>query len=299
MKSTLTQVIPGQQQQQSVEVSQTISQQVQHTLNSWFQNQQVSSSGRLTENSDFQVQDHSAEQLQNLSLATANNISDQLGEDSLFEGGVLISLNQDDELAFAIARRLPGFAISSELLLSQTEMLDLSGIMVGARITSAGDISFYRGRSGARFESIFQQLLQTEALQDNRLQAKILNSTLDAFCKEENSSEKSRLLKNAEEYCRDRLEQELPIETKDLARALDQQNPSRFLDFAHSQDISLQPEIPSSKTQLRQLSQISGRGDGISLTFKQELLGDRVIYDVASDTLTIKGLPKGLKKQLS
>ena len=42
----------------------------------------------------------------------------------------------------------------------------------------------------------------------------------------------------------------------------------------------------------------SGAGAGLSLSFEQKLLGERVQYDAERDVLIIKGTPPNLRDQL-
>ncbi|MFT5282799.1 MAG: nucleoid-associated protein, partial [Yoonia sp.] len=47
------------------------------------------------------------------------------------------------------------------------------------------------------------------------------------------------------------------------------------------------------------LNKYSGAGGGISVSFERKLLGQRIHYDIQTDTLTISGLPPNLKDQLT
>ena len=61
---------------------------------------------------------------------------------------------------------------------------------------------------------------------------------------------------------------------------------------------ALEENIPPLTATLKKLEKFSGAGRGVTLTFNAELLGQRVIWDEANDTLTIKGVPANLKDQL-
>nr|MBA2816660.1 50S ribosomal protein L25 [Candidatus Pantoea persica] len=49
---------------------------------------------------------------------------------------------------------------------------------------------------------------------------------------------------------------------------------------------------------MRQLTKFSGSGRGLTLNFDATLLGERIFWDLATDTLTIKGMPPNLRDQL-
>nr|WP_264757183.1 nucleoid-associated protein [Klebsiella pneumoniae] len=54
----------------------------------------------------------------------------------------------------------------------------------------------------------------------------------------------------------------------------------------------------SRRSTLRQLTKFAGSGGGLTINFDAMLLGERVFWDPATDTLTIKGTPPNLRDQL-
>ena len=73
-----------------------------------------------------------------------------------------------------------------------------------------------------------------------------------------------------------------------------------FCSFADAAPESeLANEIPADKRGLQRFVRYSGSMKGLSLSFSESLLGEQVVYDAASDTLTVRGLPPTLKKQLA
>ena len=63
-------------------------------------------------------------------------------------------------------------------------------------------------------------------------------------------------------------------------------------------EVPLEKEIQPDPAALKQLAKFTGQGGGISLSFERKLMGDRVFYDPATDTLTIRGIPPNLKISL-
>jgi nucleoid-associated protein len=63
--------------------------------------------------------------------------------------------------------------------------------------------------------------------------------------------------------------------------------------------VGLPETFPPSASALRAMTKYVGSGGGLSISFDQKLLGERIVYDAATDTLTIHGLPPNLKDQLS
>lgn len=56
--------------------------------------------------------------------------------------------------------------------------------------------------------------------------------------------------------------------------------------------------FPPDRTTLKQLTKYSGSGGGLTINFDALLLDERVFWDPATDTLTIKGTPPNLREQL-
>ncbi|EBV4056717.1 nucleoid-associated protein YejK, partial [Salmonella enterica subsp. enterica serovar Typhimurium] len=55
---------------------------------------------------------------------------------------------------------------------------------------------------------------------------------------------------------------------------------------------------PADRSTLRQLTKYAGSGGGLTINFDAMLLGERIFWDPATDTLTIKGTPPNLRDQL-
>ena len=89
-----------------------------------------------------------------------------------------------------------------------------------------------------------------------------------------------------------------PIGLEELSELIDEDRPKAFYDHIRNKDYGLSPEIPADKRTLNQFRRFTGRAEGLSISFEAHLLGDRIEYDEASSTLTIKGLPTQLSDQL-
>lgn len=58
----------------------------------------------------------------------------------------------------------------------------------------------------------------------------------------------------------------------------------------------LEESFPADRSTLRQLTAFARSGGGLTINF--DMLGERVFWDPATDTLTIKGTPPNLRDQL-
>jgi len=80
---------------------------------------------------------------------------------------------------------------------------------------------------------------------------------------------------------------------------MDTNDPDKFFNYAAEQDVDLKSEIPADKSGLKKFVRYSGSMKGMSLSFSEMLLGEQILYNADTDTLTIRGVPPSLKKQLS
>ena len=71
-----------------------------------------------------------------------------------------------------------------------------------------------------------------------------------------------------------------------------------FQEFTAEQGYELEESFPADRSTLRQLTKFAGSGGGLTINFDAMLLGERVFWDPATDTLTIKGTPPNLRDQL-
>ena len=59
------------------------------------------------------------------------------------------------------------------------------------------------------------------------------------------------------------------------------------------------PALYTDRNQLKRYTRFYGRDQDLSISFSTLMLGRHIVYDEASDTLTIRAIPKSLKAQLS
>ncbi len=69
-------------------------------------------------------------------------------------------------------------------------------------------------------------------------------------------------------------------------------------EFTAEKGYELEESFPADRSTLRQLTKFAGSGGGLTINFDAMLLGERIFWDPATDTLTIKGTPPNLRDQL-
>lgn len=214
-----------------------------------------------------------------------------------------------DYLLIAILNTKQHVEINNELELTASDHLDLAKMQLAVRIdltqlsVSPDDmryVSFIKGRMGRKVSDFFMQFIACEELVDIKQQNKQLLNTVDAFLASEqlDPQEKHQARQTVADYYKDKLEQGEDIQVKELAAKLPGEENS-FYQFNQSAEKPVEEHFQADRSALKTLAKFSGAGGGISLSFERHLLGERVSYDAASDTLMIRGIPPNLKDQLT
>jgi nucleoid-associated protein len=136
---------------------------------------------------------------------------------------------------------------------------------------------------------------------DAKVQNQVLMKAVDEFCDEQELpvAKKQEVREVAFQYCNEQLKQGDDIDLSTLSEQL-QEAPKlegSFYDFV-SEDYQLETTFPADRSVVRKLTKYVGQGGGVSISFDQKHLGERVHYDADSDTLTIQGVPPNLREQL-
>lgn len=101
------------------------------------------------------------------------------------------------------------------------------------------------------------------------------------------------------EHCVEREEMDAPVDLSILAREVEGIDRDEFMkvmsDYTPEDD---KQQLMMDRKSLRQYVKFAGRERDLAISFSAHQLDDRVRYDAQNDTLSIKGLPKALRKQL-
>ena len=202
--------------------------------------------------------------------------------------------------------------VNQALELNAKEHLDLARMQLAVRIDltqwriqpeQQRYISFIKGRMGRKVSDFFMQFIGCEELVDVKQQNKQLVSSVDAYLASEqlDPQEQHQHREEVKSYYKEKIDAGESLSVEELSSRLpgDADQGRSFTDFAQTMETPLEKEIQPDPAALRQLAKFSGQGGGVSLSFERKLLGDRIFYDPATDTLTIRGIPPNLKDQLS
>ncbi|MCE0557954.1 MULTISPECIES: nucleoid-associated protein YejK [unclassified Motilimonas] len=247
------------------------------------------------------------------SQSAAHLLANEVSKYEFAEEGVLLLAKYtwvaSDYLLLVMLANKDTVMVTDELDISSSRHLDLSKAQLAARIDltqwqrepeSNRYISYVKGRVGRKVADFFLDFMGCQPGLDAKQQNVGLMKAVDEFCQTQAlpAAETKEYRETVFNYCAEQLSQGEEVELKTLAEVLpEQQNEASFYDFV-SQDYELEERFPVDRSTIRKLTKYVGSGGGLSISFDQKHLGERVHYDEQTDTLTITGLPPNLREQL-
>lgn len=214
-----------------------------------------------------------------------------------------------DYLIIALLHQTPGVSISESLELVTGEHLDLSQLHLAARINlsewrnnaqSKQYISFIKGRNGRKVSDYFRDFIGCQEGVDAPTETRTLLKAFSDYVvasdlPDEQVREKTDALVD---YASSQARLGQPMGLEELSELIDEEQPRAFYEHIRHKDYGLSAEIPPDKRTLNQFRRITGRGEGLSISFEAHLLGSQVEYDEGRELLIIRQLPSQLREQL-
>lgn len=244
---------------------------------------------------------------------STKRLAQELSQYRFADSGTLIMCQYNflatDYLFIALLDSRVSMLVDEHLEIRRTEYLDITQFDIAARINltdmqiyadSDRYLTFIKGRVGRKISDFFMDFLGAEEGLNPQLQNRCLLQAVSDYCEQGTlNPEQTRIVKKqAFEYCKGQMSTGDEIALDELSENLPVLNERTFSDFARTEEYGLAENIPPVRATLRALTKFSGSGKGVTLSFDAELLNNRVLWDSASDTLTIKGVPPNLKDQL-
>jgi nucleoid-associated protein len=202
-----------------------------------------------------------------------------------------------------------GVTVGPDLSVDRSSQLDIKKVQLAARInlsdyqtemSTSHYISFIKGRTGRKVADFFLDFLGCAERVNAKKETEQLVQTVQDFVKSEDlpAEKASELRKEVYDYCGEQWQQGEQIRLSDLDERLTEKGASSLSAYSAQSGQEMAEEFPADRTSLRKLMRFQGQGGGLSVAFEQDMLGERVQYDVKTDTLTIVGTPPNLRDQL-
>lgn len=244
---------------------------------------------------------------------SAELLCQELGKYSFANNGTLILCQYNflatDYLFIALLDSRHSMLVDENLEIKQTHYLDITQFDIACRINltelhldakSNRYLTFIKGRVGRKIADFFMDFLGAEEGLNPQVQNQCLLQAVSDYCQQaELSKEQTQSVKKQVfDYCKGQINAGEEIAVTELSANMPALNEQPFADFTASQNYGLEEHIPPVRSALKSLAKFSGSGKGVTLSFDAELLNNRIFWDEATDSLTIKGLPPNLRDQL-
>lgn len=212
-------------------------------------------------------------------------------------------------LVIALVQESEAVTMTEELHLMTMKRLDLDHIHLAARINisewqsnpqSKQYISYLKGKQGRRVSEYFRDFIGCKEGIDGPGETRTLLKAFSGFVEsadmgDESAREKTNTLVS---YSMAQAKLGEPIILDELSGLIDEDRPKNFYDFIKAKDYRLSETLPPDKKTLNKFRRFTGRAEGMSISFEAHLLGDKIEFDEAGGTLTLRGLPTQLTEQL-
>lgn len=247
------------------------------------------------------------------SRAATGRLRDELAKYPFAESGVVLFGQYRylavEYLLIAVLNSCNSMRVNEELDISTTHYLDINHADIVARVDltewetnpeSTRYLTFLKGRVGRKVSDFFMDFLAAAEGLDTKAQNRGLLQAVDDYCADAqlDKNERQSVRQQVYSYCNEQLQAGEEIELQALSAEIAPLGEKDFLQFSSEQGYELEDSFPADRGTLRQLTKFAGSGGGISLNFDAMLLGERIFWDAATDTLTIRGTPPNLRDQL-
>ena len=247
------------------------------------------------------------------SRATTDALVQELSQHQLPETGYLLLAHYrylaSEFLLICLLGSKDHFELTEQLELATSRHLDISRMQLAARLDlteyavnreQGHYISFIRGRAGRKVADFFLDFLGCAEGTDAKANSQLVLASVEEYlgAAEFAPEEKTAARRQVFDYCEERAKAGQEVVLAELSAVVDPEQENGFLHYCAEQQLAVAEQFPVEVKELKKLVKFNGTGGGLSLSFDEKLLGERVSYDLKTDTLVIKGTPPNLRDQL-
>ncbi|WP_445427300.1 nucleoid-associated protein YejK [Alishewanella sp. HL-SH05] len=245
--------------------------------------------------------------------ATTDALVVELSQHQLPETGYVLLAHYrylaSDYLLVCLLGSKDHFELSEQLELATSRHLDIGRMQLAARLdlteyavnaAKGNYISFIRGRVGRKVADFFLDFLGCTEGADARVNSQKVLASVEEYlgAAEFDASEKTSARRQVFDYCEERAKSGQDVVLTELSAVVDPEQSNGFLHYCAEQQLDVAEQFPVEVKELKKMVKFNGAGGGLSLSFDEKLLGERIKYDIKTDTLVITGTPPNLRDQL-
>lgn len=200
--------------------------------------------------------------------------------------------------------------LDTELAVTDSCFLNSSQLGLAAKVNlndwGAGESATYlailRERGEKELSDAFTQFIGFSDKHDLKSDTVEFLKIVDNFTESLDETTAKLTRNKVVDYCLEQNKAGKSVVIKDLSNSLSDElktyEPDHFSRYVESTQDHIKAEFIPDTSQVRSYARISGRNDSISMSFDADCLGNNILYDAATDSLTIKNLPPALKARL-
>lgn len=238
------------------------------------------------------------------------------------EGYLVVSFEEAENsevLHIHFVQHAAGIYLDSQIDISDALILDTSGMRLAGKINISdlmgqdlnkrnNAVTLLRWRGEKDLSDAFAQMLGFSDKLDVSAETEAFLEVVDEYTKDLPEIVASGTKARVVDYCLQQDSIGKPVVYEELATELQNQPeiksekpyspPPKFSQFIAEKKPEAKAELIPDKTQIRNYVRLSGRNEQLSMSFASSCLGDTVVYDPETDSLTIKNIPATLKNRL-
>lgn len=213
-------------------------------------------------------------------------------------------------LTIAVIEDSHQFTFTQEEQMIESSAVDAAKFQLAIRINISdlktekcknSPITLFKKTVSRRSTQFAETVLDCSESNNTRTASRLIVSAVESYVQSENvaasEEEKASIKKEAARFCREASAAGMPVVISEFSGAISSSEKS-FEEHFYSLSDNLAGEVSIQTDIVNSLVEYKGAGGGLKIQFKDNLLGERISYDIASDTLVIKGIPPNLKDQL-
>ena len=201
-----------------------------------------------------------------------------------------------------------GLQIDNALSLDTIDHLNLSKLDLAVRVeldewhNTEGNppyLCMVKGRNKAKIGEAFSQSVGFKNSVDTAKETETLMDILANYTKQNEPKEAAQIKQKAYDFCVEQQQLGEAVPLNELSGYLNENEPTHFSEYAEEKaQIPAEKSLRPDTRKLKHLVRISGKGNGLSLSFSSDLMQQTILFDEDNDTLTITSIPKSLKNQI-
>jgi nucleoid-associated protein len=216
------------------------------------------------------------------------------------------SLADGDYLYIFLVDHDEGSYIDANLDIGHSFYLNVTRVLLGAKLNIAEMLSdegkhylsVLRSRGDKKLTDFFWDFMGFTDKVDVAADTSEFLSIVSSFTQDLPEEKAVETRVKVVDYCLEQDKAGIPVRMEELSEHVDEEAPKAFASFVAEKQAAPKQELIPDRNQLRQFMRISGRSDLVSMSFAASALGESIVYDAESDSLTIKSIPSSLKARL-